>query len=83
MGVSCDPPIMDEEFDNGGTDPETQLGAGLHSPEVLGGVCFFRRSVSIQLELCLDANEAKARDERRMFFPEVMSSPKPSWCAKA
>lgn len=38
MGVSCDPPRIEEEFESGGTDPETQLGAGLHSSEVLGGV---------------------------------------------
>lgn len=38
IGVSCDPPITEEELDKGGADPETQLGAGLHSPEVLEGV---------------------------------------------
>lgn len=38
MGVSCEPPRREEEFESGGTDPETQLGAGLHSPEALGGV---------------------------------------------
>lgn len=38
MGVSCEPPRTEEEFESGGTDPETQLGAGLHSPEALGGV---------------------------------------------
>lgn len=75
MGVSWDPPIMDEELDNGGTVAEMELGAGLHSPE---GVCFLRRNVSIQLELCFDPKEPKTREERRMFFPDVMSSPKPS-----
>lgn len=83
IGVSCEPPRTEEEFESGGTDPETQLGAGLHSPEVLGGVCFFLRSVSIQPELCLEAKEARAIDESLMFFPEVISSPKPSWWAKA
>lgn len=79
MGVSWDVPMIEEELDNGGTVAETLLGAGLHSPEVLGGVCFFRRRVSIQLELCLDPKEPRTREERRMFFPEVMSSPNPSW----
>lgn len=87
MVVSCEPPRTEEEFESGGTDPDTQLGAGLLSPEALGGVwtCvgFFLRSVSIQPELCLDAKLAKAREERRMFFPEVISSPNPSWWAKA
>ena len=44
---------------------------------------FFLRSVSIQLELCLEAKVAKAREDSLMFFPEVISSPKPSWWAKA
>lgn len=85
MGVSCEPPRTEEELESGGTDPETQLGAGLHSPDALGGVlvCFFLRSVSIQLELWREAKEARARDDSRMFFPEVISSPKPSWWAKA
>lgn len=87
MGASCDPPRREDEFESGGTDPETQLGAGLHSPEALGVVwvcvCFFLRSVSIQLELCLEAKLARARDESLMFLPEVISSPKPSWWAKA
>lgn len=91
MGVSCEPPSTEEELDSGGgggggTDPERQLGAGLHSPEVLDGVwtlLFFRRRVSIQLELCREAKVARASEDRRMFFPEVMSSPKPSWWAKA
>lgn len=38
MGVSCEPPRTEEEFESGGTDPETQLGAGLDSPEAVGGV---------------------------------------------
>lgn len=38
IGVSCEPPTTEEEFESGGTDPERQLGAGLQSPEVLGGV---------------------------------------------
>lgn len=85
IGVSWEPPRTDEEFESGGTDTEMKLGAGLHSPEVLGGVlvCFFLRSVSIQLELCLEAKDARARDESLIFFPDVISSPKPSWCAKA
>ncbi len=87
IGVSCEPPRTEEEFESGGTDPETQLGAGLHSPEALGEVwaweCFFLRSVSIQLELCLEAKVARARDESLMFFPEVINSPNPSWWAKA
>lgn len=38
MGVSCEPPRTDEELESGGTDPERQLGAGLHSPDTLGEV---------------------------------------------
>lgn len=45
--------------------------------------CFFLRRVSIQLELCLEAKLARAREDSLMFFPEVMSSPNPSWWAKA
>lgn len=86
-GVSWEPPRTEQEFESGGTDPETQLGAGLHSPDALAGVwpwvCFFLRSVSIQLELCLEAKEVRAKDESLMFLPEVISSPKPSWWAKA
>lgn len=37
-GVSCEAPKTEEEFESAGTDPDTQLSAGLHSPEVLGGV---------------------------------------------
>lgn len=86
-GVSWELPRTEQEFESGGTDPETQLGAGLHSPDALAGVwpwvCFFLRSVSIQLELCLEAKEVRAKDESLMFLPEVISSPKPSWWAKA
>lgn len=38
MGASCEPHRTDEELESGGMDPETQLGAGLLSPETLGGV---------------------------------------------
>lgn len=38
MGVSCEPPRTEDELESGGTDPDIQLGAGLHSPEALGGV---------------------------------------------
>lgn len=82
MGVSWELPSREEEFESGGMDAET-LGAGLPSAEAQGGVCLFLRSVSIQLELCLEAKEASAMEESLMFFPEVMSSPNPSWWAKA
>lgn len=83
IGVSCELPRTEEELDSGGTDTEAQLGAGLQSAEVQWGACLFLRSVSIQLELCLEAKEASAREESLMFFPEVISSPNPSWWAKA
>lgn len=83
IGVSCELPRTEEEFESGGMDTERQLGAGLQLAEVQGVVCFFLRSVSIQLELCLDAKELRAREESLMFFPEVISSPNPSWWAKA
>lgn len=83
IGVSCELPRTEEEFESGGMDTETRLGAGLPSAEAQGGVCFFLRSVSIQLELCLEAKEPRAREESLMFFPEVISSPNPSWWAKA
>lgn len=83
MGVSWELPRTEEEFDRGGMEAETQLGAGLQSAEAQGCVCLFLRSVSIQLELCLEAKEASATEESLMFFPEVMSSPNPSWWAKA
>lgn len=75
VGASCELPSTEEEFD---TDAE--LATGLHSPEAVGGVwvCFFLRSVSIQLELCLEAKVARAKDESLMFIPEVISSPNPS-----
>lgn len=79
IGVSCELPRTEEEFERGGMDTEMQLGAGLQWAEVQGGVGFFLRSVSIQLELCLEAKEPRAREESLMFFPEVISSPNPSW----
>lgn len=80
VGVSCELPSTEEEFDSGGTDTDAELATGLHSPEAVGGVwvCFFLRSVSIQLELCLEAKVARAKDESLMFIPEVISSPNPS-----
>lgn len=45
--------------------------------------CFFLRRVSIQLLLWREAKEARASELSRIFFPEVISSPKPSWCANA
>ena len=89
MAASWEPPSTEGELDSGGTaEPDTQLGAGLLSPEAaLGGVgawlCFFLRSVSIQLELWREAKDASASEDRRMFLPDVISSPKPSWWAKA
>lgn len=44
---------------------------------------FFLRRLSIQLELERVAKLASARELSRMFLPDIMSSPKPSWWEKA
>lgn len=44
---------------------------------------FFRRRLSIQLELERVLKLERARELRRMFLPDIMSSPKPSWWEKA
>lgn len=44
---------------------------------------FFLRRVSIQLELERAAKLESARELSRMFLPDMMSSPKPSWWEKA
>ena len=75
--MSWDPPTSEEELERGGAEAWLAWrGAGL---PWLGGVCFFFRSVSIQLLLCREAKLASPRDDSLMFLPEVMSSPKPSW----
>lgn len=44
---------------------------------------FFLRRLSIQLELERAVKLERARELRRMFLPDMMSSPKPSWWEKA
>lgn len=44
---------------------------------------FFLRRVSIQLELERVVKLERARELSRIFFPDIMSSPKPSWWEKA
>lgn len=44
---------------------------------------FLRRRLSIQLELERVVKPDSARELSRIFLPDMMSSPKPSWCEKA
>lgn len=44
---------------------------------------FFLRRLSIQLELERVVKLDSARELSRMFLPDIMSSPKPSWWEKA
>lgn len=58
---------------------------GLSAPPLglLALSLFFRRRLSIQLELERAVKLDRARELSRMFFPDMMSSPKPSWWEKA
>lgn len=67
------------------------LGPGLYplrglSVPLLGLLAlslFFLRRLSIQLELERVVKLDRARELSRMFLPDMMSSPKPSWWEKA
>lgn len=61
--------------------PPPLLLLGLLAP--LPSPPFFFRRVSIQLLLGRPLKLDRAKELRRMFLPEVMSSPKPSWWEKA
>lgn len=58
---------------------------GLSAPPLglLALSLFFRRRLSIQLELERAVKLERARELSRMFLPDMMSSPKPSWWEKA
>lgn len=58
---------------------------GLSAPPLglLALSLFLRRRLSIQLELERVVKLESARELSRMFLPDMMSSPKPSWWEKA
>lgn len=58
---------------------------GLSAPALglLALSLFFLRRLSIQLELERVVKLESARELSRMFLPDMMSSPKPSWWEKA
>lgn len=58
---------------------------GLSAPPLglLALSLFFLRRLSIQLELERVVKLESARELSRMFLPDMMSSPKPSWWEKA
>lgn len=73
------------------TSTECPVTAGLHPlrgfsappPGLPALSLFFLRRLSIQLELERAVKLDSARELSRMFLPDMMSSPKPSWCEKA
>lgn len=66
-------PVRDEAVDR---DRACDLGGMFCA--VVAAACFFLRSVSIQLVLCREVNVVRASELRRIFLPDVISSPKPS-----
>lgn len=52
-------------------------------PGLLAQSLFFLRRLSIQPVLERAPKPDSARELSRMFLPDMMSSPKPSWCEKA
>lgn len=58
-------------------------GLSAPGPGELALSLFFLRRLSIQLELERVVKLESARELRRMFLPDMMSSPKPSWWEKA
>lgn len=53
------------------------------APGLLALSLFFLRRLSIQPALERAPKPDSARELSRMFLPDMMSSPKPSWCEKA
>lgn len=67
-----------------GSHPLRGLSAEPPPPPGLPGLSLLlRRRLSIQPEPERVAKPASARELSRMFLPDMMSSPKPSWWAKA
>lgn len=81
-----DPPPAAREGTRPPPQPHTLSvlsAAPLGLQAVLPSPPFFLRRVSIQLALGRAAKPESARELRRMFLPDMMSSPKPSWWEKA
>lgn len=82
--VPCPSPSLGRSPQGQGRHPFSGLSAALPLPPGLPGLSLlFLRRLSIQPELGRAGKPASASELSRMFLPDMMSSPKPSWWAKA